>query len=242
MVKKLMFLVSFVLMLVLVGNVSADLVALYEFDTDVSDTAGHASGPFDGQLLGDADVAGGKLVLNGVGGTAAEVPAWNLNTNTATLAAWVYSDGIQNPFTGVIYSQAGATVAGLNFEFDNQLGYHWADQHWDWQSGLYVPSDTWTFVALVVEPGQGTLYMQPAGGTMSTAIDARANAVEEWDAITYLGAGTWSQPRKMVGMIDDVQIYNQALSADDIAAIVPEPATLTLLGLGGFLLARKRKK
>ena len=237
MAKKLMFLVSLVLMLALVGNVSADLVAHYEFDTDVSDTAGHATGPFDGTPLGDADVVDGKLVLNGTGGTAAEVPPFNLNTNTATLAAWVYSDGIQNPFTGVIFCHGETTVAGLNFEWDNQLGYHWADAYWWWESGIFVPSDTWTFVAVVVEPTQATLYMYPAGSeSVSTAVNVKTHSFEEFDHVTHFGAGTWSQPRKMVGMIDDVRIYNEALNAFEIHSIANVGSLVKVVESDGTLV------
>lgn len=44
------------------------------------------------------------------------------------------------------------------------------------------------------------------------------------------------------GYIDDVHIYDRALSIEEVEQLytVPEPATLLLLGLGGLLI-RKRK-
>lgn len=249
MCKKLTYFMSLVLLLG-VGNVSAELIARYEFDTDVSDIAGYAGGPFDGTLLGTAQVADGYLVLDGVGDTSAEVPAFNLNTNTATLSAWVRADknpqqddDNQQPFTGIIFSHGASTISGLNFEFDNQLGYHWNDAYWSFQSGLFVPQDTWTFVAVVVDPDKATLYMQPEGGSMSTSVSEGVHDVEAWDSVTWLGAATFSQPRKMVGLIDDARIYGRALNADEIASIVPEPATISLLALGGlgFLTMRRRR-
>jgi len=40
--------------------------------------------------------------------------------------------------------------------------------------------------------------------------------------------------------MEDFRIYNRALTADDVAALVPEPATLALLGLGSLALLRKK--
>jgi len=42
------------------------------------------------------------------------------------------------------------------------------------------------------------------------------------------------------GYIDEVRVYDEALDAAAIQALVPEPATIALLGLGGLLLRRRR--
>ena len=65
MCKKLTCLITIVLCLGLTVTASADLVALYEFDTDFSDTAHHPTGPFDATVSnGTPEVnADGKLVL-----------------------------------------------------------------------------------------------------------------------------------------------------------------------------------
>jgi len=48
------------------------------------------------------------------------------------------------------------------------------------------------------------------------------------------GGGTFD------GLIDDVRIYNHALSPAEIQEVIPEPATVFLLGLGGLLIRKKR--
>lgn len=45
------------------------------------------------------------------------------------------------------------------------------------------------------------------------------------------------------GDLDDVRIYDNALTAQDVAAlaVIPEPSSLALLGLGTLLIARRRR-
>ena len=47
--------------------------------------------------------------------------------------------------------------------------------------------------------------------------------------------------RSFQGKMNDFKIYNRALSADDVAALVPEPATLALLGLGSLALIKRKR-
>jgi hypothetical protein len=46
----------------------------------------------------------------------------------------------------------------------------------------------------------------------------------------------------MDGMLDDVRFYNTALSAAEIAAIVPEPSTLALLATATLCTCRRRRR
>ncbi|MCX5635111.1 MAG: PEP-CTERM sorting domain-containing protein [Planctomycetota bacterium] len=40
--------------------------------------------------------------------------------------------------------------------------------------------------------------------------------------------------------LDDIRIYNQALNANEVAALVPEPTTILIVGLGALMLRKKR--
>ena len=44
-----------------------------------------------------------------------------------------------------------------------------------------------------------------------------------------------------LGMLDDVMIFDHALDATEVAALVPEPAALALLGLGGLVGIRRKR-
>ena len=44
------------------------------------------------------------------------------------------------------------------------------------------------------------------------------------------------------GMLDDIRIYDHALSATEVAALVPEPSSSVLLGIGLLPLLRRRRR
>jgi len=59
-----------------------------------------------------------------------------------------------------------------------------------------------------------------------------------WNMIGVLDTGGWP----FGGVIDDVRIYNRALTQTEVTELynVPEPSTLSLFGMGVFFLRRKK--
>ena len=147
--------------------------------------------------------------------SAVALPPLNLNTNCVTIAAWVYPLAVQN-WPGLVYIREGDSLAGLHFGGGNELRYTWSGDQatWGWSSGLLVPPNQWSFVAVVVTPTNGTLYMGTSG-KLRVAVNAVNSVKEHFGGTTCIGYD--SGGLGFNGIMDNVAIYNQSLSEAQIA-------------------------
>jgi len=160
--------------------------------------------------------------------SAVTVPPLNISpTNSVTLLAWIYqasAAGPQQPYTGIVYCRGGAgqTSAGMIFSGDGtQLAYQWAGNRYNFSSGLVVPDDVWTLVALVYTPADTTLYCGTTNGIVLSAVDDFANPGQAFEVPMKIGLDTdaGESARTFNGEIDDVAFFNRALSSQEISAI-----------------------
>jgi photosystem II stability/assembly factor-like uncharacterized protein len=156
-------------------------------------------------------IPGYALRLQGGSSDYALAPPLNLNTNELTFSAWIKRDGPQEAFSGLIFCRGANTTAGLNFGNNNELRYHWDDNYWGWNSGLVVPDNEWAHVAFVVEPDRATIYLN---GIPSANV--AAHAVQDFAASLYLGADPNWDERRFKGHMEEVCVWNRALSQDEI--------------------------
>ena len=156
----------------------------------------------------------------GFNGTNAyiSVPPLNLNNNTVTITAWVNPNGNQSQYEGIFYNGANSTSSGLTFGSGNQLGYIWnfVPGTYGFGSGLVLPTNQWTFVALVVEPTRARLYMV-TNGILSGATNNVANLVQAFDGVSTIGQSPFG---KFTGLLDEVSFFaNQALTPSQISQL-----------------------
>lgn len=162
------------------------------------------------------------------------IPALNLNDSTVhmTLAAWINKNGPQEPYAGIVFYRGSAGANGFGIKQDasgnDMLEYHWNNTYFSFNSGLYVPDQQWTFVALVVQPAQATLYMFTPSG-MQTATNVAAHTAVAWAEQSYVGWDTsgGAGARRFYGSIDEPMIFDRALSSSDLAAIYQAASTAT---------------
>jgi photosystem II stability/assembly factor-like uncharacterized protein len=137
-----------------------------------------------------------------------EVPPLGIRTNTFTFSAWVKPDGIQPSFSSIVCGNA----VEINIDGDNELHYHWPPNgRWWVGSGLRVPSDAWSFVAMIVTPDSIILYVNGRSWTV-----AHPNDSVTFSSGMLLGNYNHWGSRYYKGEIDEVCFFDRALTQDEI--------------------------
>jgi photosystem II stability/assembly factor-like uncharacterized protein len=161
-------------------------------------------------LLPDA-LPGNALQLDGDGDYATASQPINLNSNTATITAWIKPIGDQSDWAGVVLVRGGNTTAGLHFGEGNELHYMWNDEQWWWNTGVYPPLGEWSHVALVIEPNKATIYLNGMPTSQNVS-----HAIEEFDSPLVLGSDPNYDNRYFKGIMDEVCFYNKSLTQEQI--------------------------
>ncbi|MBK7149673.1 MAG: T9SS type A sorting domain-containing protein [Bacteroidetes bacterium] len=132
--------------------------------------------------------------------------------NAITFSAWVKPNGTQSNYAGVMFADNDGGC-GLNFKQNNRLGYHWAGASgsWSWNSGPIIDSNAWNHVALVITPDSATIYWNGVGYTR-----VASHGAVEFTAPLKIGRDRYWTDRTFNGWIDEVSVYNRALSRNEI--------------------------
>ena len=146
--------------------------------------------------------------------------------SNATFIAWINPSQTQNTYAGIIFSRAGHASAtaggatGLNFYNNNSIGYHWnsSASTWGWDSGLRVPNNKWSMVAVTINSTTATVYLCQYTG-ITTAINTTDHPTVS-NLKFYVGTDPLDiLVRATVGKIATSMVYSSTLTLDNITAI-----------------------
>ena len=201
------------------------LLAAYKFETDATDSSGNG---YDGTLLGDAHIQDGMLVLDGADDAVAipRIGGANATFSQLTYSMMVYPtvDQIPLQFSGGLNTDgwsSGAVHIKLNYGNIN-VGINGLAGG-DLVGTTVVLPDMWSHLALTVSETEVALYLN---GVLE---DSRVLAAPLTNLIVGGGVlGAWNNggdiQREMAGMMDDVLIYERALSVGEILYLAGERA------------------
>ena len=197
------------------GTVAADFYGVYNGTIGSAVTPG-AAGPQNPPFAG-FDANNTAMQLNSIANSLLTMPTFNLNTNTVTITGWMNPNGSQADAAGLIFCRGGSTTAGLNFPpgGGNQLRYTWNGARYDVATGLVVPTNQWSFFALVVTPTGATIYLG-TNGVLNSFTDSVSLSSQAFDAPFIIGFDPSSGGRLFKGVIDEVVLYNRSLTPTQI--------------------------
>jgi len=165
-----------------------------------------------------------------VGPTLIEIPPLDMELAEATMAGWIKPNGPQPDWSSIIMTRDPGLATGFNV-LGYQLAYHWNDDSgsWSFRGEDMIAEDDWTFAAVTIEPDKATFYVNGEMGSVNEITHDPAL----WNSNIYLGGdGTegWVG-RRMIGALDDVFMYDRALSAGEIRYLAGARAMDDVLGL-----------
>ena len=253
----------FVLVLGLAGHASAGLMGYWALDGDATDSSDYGNhGTINGNVVPTMDRFGnpnGAMLFAGGGGDLIDLgdaPEFNL-TGAMTLAAWVYLDSTSPVHGGrnarIISKMDGGgrrswslniekTVAGVPFPGTFQVASD-GNTVISLNDTETLPLDQWLHVAGVYKPGQAMeLYFNGELQVINTT-DIPASQHSDNGTSVFIGNRPACGDCGWYGALDEVRIYNEALTQAQVQAVmaIPEPATMLMLGLGGLALIRRKR-
>ena len=258
---KIRLLLAAVLAALLTATLNAEMIAHYKFDGDTTDATGNGN---DGTAEGDAAYAGdgtgvfgGAYSFAGVGHVVVPVDSNPAVHTDMTVTMWVKPDQSIVDSPG-LYKTFGHDDGGWDrtFGLDNRQGEFryaaftgGAGPGPTASTGATVDSD-WIFLAAVWDTDGETNGTDPLTSVRFHASDLwvtealnNTPSVHTTSAIGNLRPDNFNEG--WVGLIDDVRIFDRALSAAEIEEIrlIPEPGSLTVAGIGllGLLGLRRRR-
>jgi hypothetical protein len=196
-------------------------------------------GPRSPALVGFESTNNALVCASLSGSAAVVVPPLNLNSDVCTITAWVNPANATNTWRGLFFTRGGdPDTGGLFLASDNELRYTWANENYSWASGLLVPTNTWSFVAVVIQPTNATMYLGTPMQGLVTAAQVATNIVQEFGSDAYIGQDSPTDGY-LLGSVDEVAVYRKALTPADIEALYANGSGVVQLGMsrsGGNLI------
>lgn len=219
------------------GGVPRDgLVAEYLFSIDARDTSGNEN---DGTLQGDASVSGGALLLDGAGDYVSN-NTFSTPSIAMTISAWVLVDNLTASQPIVVKYATTGDQRGFVFNFRGDVANDPLQIFFQESGGAGAPASSllintagkgwwggasvWHHLVALLDVSQTKvdqcqLYVNGARITGTVYGAGTPTSIYNASSPLQIGANTDSAFFYLDGQIDDVRIYNRALSASEITTL-----------------------
>ncbi len=216
-------------------DITSNLYGYWMLDDDFTDSSGNGINMV---AVGTAPIAnpnghiGGSFEFNNAA-AASMLSATNPiidHNDVITVTGWINPSVLVDGFTTTsphiivrMYQTPGTAVMDFRIR-DKKLDLYYTNPSANISSGLVVPTDQWTFIAMIQNKTSVRFFMNDQASASFTVAGG-----QDYNRIV-LGAAPNSQ-RGLTGLLDDVRVYKRALSTSDLQALynytTPEPDVST---------------
>ncbi|MCF7972633.1 MAG: LamG domain-containing protein, partial [Phycisphaerae bacterium] len=188
------------------------LVAHYTFEGNANDVSGRGN---HGTVVGNAQYAAGAIgqavSLDGATYIDCGNSADFAMTDQVTMAVWMNNPGFVNEWEAIMARGEDSYRMARN-DFANVIEFGMNGPAGGWFAGTVTVDDgEWHHVACVYDSAMAYIYVD---GVEDVSV-ARTGAFGVSTASLFIGENSGATGRQFGGMLDDVRIYNRALSAGE---------------------------
>ncbi|MED5524231.1 MAG: LamG-like jellyroll fold domain-containing protein [Pseudomonadota bacterium] len=215
--------------------------AWYSFDSDLSDRLGlHGAGSATGATPDSSDgtvqfasgLTGNALWLDGSAGV--RLPDGLIDSNQYTVSLWLDPAALSQYSTAFFGAQATDNWLSLvPWSWDGNTMLWSGSQSWyDASAGRQIATDSWSHLAFAVDHGHVTVFLN--GSAVYSGSDF-PDLFTGQSGVFTLGVNYWDAPYN--GLIDELKVYDAALSGEEITALdIDHDSSSELLALAAAKL------
>ena len=147
-----------------------------------------------------------------------QVVPTSLSGPPLTFVFWINPLANQPPYAAVFttrqINQTGPFFTGAG---TTRLGYNWNNSTWSWSGTDPIPSNQWTFAALIIKTNSARYIISSPTGLKSYVNTATHSALNL--GVTFYFGADPGFTRDLNGLIADFRIYSRELTPSEIANI-----------------------
>jgi len=161
-----------------------------------------------------------------------------------TLATWVYWTGYPKP--GANYDFLAGVEAIYKIDISgSQIRFLTGNA---WEDGILISNtsltrNSWYHIAAVYDGTEKSIYINGVKDLNTVACTGTLGADQRYSFTMGAQPNIYGYEDYFTGKLDDVRVYNHALSVQEIQALlIPEPASIFLMGFAALAYLRRKHK